>query len=124
MPAAALEQLRARARTLLHRSAPVAATPVEQPVGQPADTSGNPEAPTRRQTQRRQTMIGGKLMFGEMGKVVECFVRDLSESGARIALPMSTQLPPVFLLRLNTGEHHRCRVKRRAGLEIGVQFLD
>jgi PilZ domain len=83
-----------------------------------------PQEPTqRRVSTRRRTLLTGKLVFNDMASVLDCVVRDLSENGARIKLAALVQLPPAFDLRLHDGRYYRCKVRRRTGLELGVEFL-
>ena len=116
----ALEQLRGRARLLLGGH-PAEAPAPDSPPPAPADAA---DVAQRRQTARHKTMISGKLVFNDMASMIDCIVRDLSDTGARIKLAAPAQLPPVFILRFNDGHHHRCKVRRRSALELGVEFLD
>jgi hypothetical protein len=131
-----LVRLRERARALLS-SVPVsdlasaketatASHTVNIESGQASAVGHEPAAGAggRRLNERRKTLLSAKLVLGDMSSVIDCFVRDLSDSGARVALAAPVQLPQVFVLRFNNGTYHRCRVMRRKGLEIGVQFLD
>jgi len=126
LPPEALERLRNRARSLLGGPKPepvdtdtVAVGPAESP------TATAPTDPAqRRHAERHKTMLSGKLVFNGLSSVIDCFVRDLSDSGARITLSAPVQLPPTFILRFNDGRYHRCRVRRRGGFEIGVEFID
>lgn len=138
LPPEALERLRNRVRAVLQDVQPAAGAtpaPANAPTAEPGSGAPAPaseaveaaaatEAEQRRHAARHKTMLSGKLVFNEMSSVVDCFVRDLSDTGARIKLAAPLQLPPVFILRFNNGRYHRCQVRRRAGLELGVEFLD
>jgi len=133
LPPEALERLRLHARSLLGELQPVAsepdavpaprdATPTDAtPENIPAETS---DAAQRRHADRHKTLLSAKLVFNNLASVVDCFVCDLSEGGARIKLAAPMQLPPVLILRFNDGRYHNCRIRRRAGLELGVEFTD
>jgi hypothetical protein len=115
----AIERLRGRTHLLLGAHPPEAPAPDSPPAPTEA-----PDAAQRRHTARHKTMISGKLVFNDMASAIDCIVRDLSETGARIKLAAPVQLPPVFILRFNDGHYHRCKVRRRTALEFGVEFLD
>jgi hypothetical protein len=128
LPPEALERLRAHARLLLgdsqlDRGEPDTATAALGPVPETVTVEA-PDSAQRRHTARHKTMLSGKLVFNDMSSVLDCFVRDLSETGARIKLAAPVQLPPIFILRFNDGRYHRCRIRRRSGLEIGVEFMN
>jgi hypothetical protein len=54
----------------------------------------------------------------------ECSTLDISESGAKIMLPLTDDLPPEFLLSLSRDGRvrRRCQLKWRDGDKIGVRF--
>jgi hypothetical protein len=57
---------------------------------------------------------------------VVCTLLDISDSGARLALPASTEVPDEFVLLLsaNGKARRRCRVAWRGNRDqIGVQFV-
>ena len=79
---------------------------------------------TTRYTDWQKTLIGGKVVFDDMMTVYDCTICDLSEGGARVKLNAPVQLPQVFMLRFNDGRIRQCKLRRRYGLELGVEFLD
>jgi hypothetical protein len=54
----------------------------------------------RRSNKRYPTRLGGRIIFGEPGSSVTCLVRDVSDSGARLAVIEPVDIPPVFELRI------------------------
>jgi hypothetical protein len=120
LPKEVLDRLRDRARLLLGTAATAPKLETAPPVA-PA----NANDPTqRRGAERRKTLLTGKVVFNDMASVFDCVVRDMSETGARLKLAAPVQVPPVFGLRLTDGRYYRCKVRRRAALELGVEFLD
>ena len=62
----------------------------------------------------------GKAVIG--GRTdIECVVRDVSSTGARISFGNAAFLPKTFSLRFG-GEDHKVTVKWQRGLEAGVRF--
>lgn len=57
------------------------------------------------------------------GTEIPCTVKDVSKSGARIGLPASRELPPVFMLRI-IGRDFLCLVRLawRRGDYVGVRI--
>lgn len=65
-----------------------------------------------------------QLASGDGTIVRQCQVRDLSSRGAKIVLPDHTDLPDDLILHLPLdGVMWPCRITRRRGSEIGVQFI-
>jgi len=47
---------------------------------------------------RRRVKLPGKIVFGNGSFALDCTIRDLSASGARIAVPNPDELPEQFIL--------------------------
>jgi hypothetical protein len=60
------------------------------------------------------------------GGRLPCTLWDISELGARIAVPRPKSLPPGFVLMLtHDGRSRRCcRIVWRSGTQVGVQFIE
>jgi hypothetical protein len=82
-----------------------------------------PAASPRRKTGRNNTMKSAKILFNQNKSVLDCFVRDLSDTGARLSLGDLAAVPRIFTLELHDGTLLRCERVRAMGLEIGVRFL-
>lgn len=82
----------------------------------------DPNINDRRQKDRRRTRLRAGILRGRDGRrLVDCQIRDRSDSGARLVLTEAIPLP--LELRLEDEADHRhydIRVVRRDGLEIGV----
>jgi hypothetical protein len=82
---------------------------------------------TNRRRKRRRAISGEALVCSHEGKpIVGCHLRDVSDSGARIAAGPDelALIPPEFVLILakRAKVHRRCRVVWRADKELGVRF--
>lgn len=77
----------------------------------------------RRNDTRHKTLKSAKIVFNKKQCVIDCFVRDLSETGARLSLSDPLPLPKQFKLVLNDGTIHGCEIMRNTGKEIGVRFV-
>jgi PilZ domain len=72
---------------------------------------------------RRRVVKGTKIAYGDFVFVQDCTVRDLSASGARIAVTAAMELPEEFFLVFTTDRIMRkSRVKWRKAAEVGVIF--
>jgi hypothetical protein len=73
--------------------------------------------------QRQRTFKGAAIYYGGVG-VMDCVIRNLSESGALLEVPDPSHLPNEFTLMLKL-EHKRrpCRVAWRAGSNVGINFI-
>jgi hypothetical protein len=57
------------------------------------------------------------------GSRVSCWLSDLSQSGARLAVGHARKLPEEFLLVLSAEMQRWCRVVWRSDQEVGVHFV-
>ncbi len=74
----------------------------------------SPRIPTRRSA---RIDIKGKAP-------IECLVRDLSASGARLEVPDVSQLANNFTLTIvGSWDRHACRLAWRKGNMVGVEYL-
>lgn len=76
----------------------------------------------RRHDARRKTLKSAKIVFHHNQSVIDCFVRDLSATGAKLMLPDMIPIPKQFKLVLHDGTIHGCEIMRINGKEIGVRF--
>ena len=77
----------------------------------------------RRGSGRSRVLKGVKLVLGK-SSVIDCVVRNVTNSGARIHLPNTVDLPEAFDLTFDGGySFRRCRMVWRSVTEAGVQFI-
>jgi len=77
----------------------------------------------RRSTARSRILKGAKIILGT-ASVIDCIVRNVTNTGARIHIPNTVDLPEAFDLTFDGGYSFRsCRVAWRSITETGVQFI-
>ena len=87
-----------------------------------------PEAPIPtvegRKTVRRRVLLAGKVIYNEGTFTLDCRIRDLSEGGARIILPVGQVIPTrVVLLDVRARIAYDAEVVWMKSPEIGLKFL-
>ena len=86
-------------------------------------SAADPPSDDRRGAPRRRALLSGKLVYGAAEYSVDCTIRDLTETGARVRL--ATDVPvhdPVWLIHLNLGTAYRAAVAWRKPSELGLRF--
>lgn len=79
----------------------------------------------RRTAQRTRSYLGGRIAFNGRSSSMDCLVRNLSSTGAKLAVSGAVSLPDAFDLAIGCkGRHTRARVVWRLGEEMGVAFAD
>jgi hypothetical protein len=78
----------------------------------------------RRRSPRRTVTLGGRLFYGLAGLSLDCVIRDLSDHGARIAVPSATWKAPaeIHLLSLREGKVYSGKVVWNRGRYLGLNF--
>jgi hypothetical protein len=74
----------------------------------------------RRAAQRRRTFKGGKIFVNEGRSVLDCTVRNVSDTGA-LVLVLASAVPAEFDLLLD-GRTRRCIVMWRKLDRLGIKF--
>lgn len=78
----------------------------------------------RRRHPRHKTLLGARVVFNNWNATIDCQVRDLSASGARIRLSGATSLPGVFQLLFTAKQQITpAEVVWLRTLEAGVRFV-
>lgn len=79
---------------------------------------------TSRRSQRRHRVLkGGRIIFYGGDSTIDCVIRDLSDTGARLRVESVIGIPDNFELSAS-GEHIRhCRIRWRKAAELGVEFV-
>jgi PilZ domain len=79
----------------------------------------------RRSSSRQKSFLQGRIYFNNRRSTVDCLIRDLSETGARLKFSEAITVPESMELYIpNREEIHRARVEWRSGNEMGVSFGD
>jgi hypothetical protein len=82
---------------------------------------GSPRSENR-QDLRRSTLKGGRIVFNAGRSTIDCRVRNLSSSGAKLQVTSVVGIPDTFDLLLEGATRQPCRVVWRTLKELGVQF--
>jgi hypothetical protein len=77
----------------------------------------------KRNNQRQRALKRGVIGFAGGSFSIDCTIRNLSASGARLKVPVTVAIPDQFkLLDSHTGIRHSAKVVWRKGDELGVRF--
>ena len=79
--------------------------------------------PEQRMSPRRRVLKGAKIAFEGGSAVIDCLVRNLSETGAALQVESPVGIPAEFELILGNNQAHHCRVVWRKKASIGVKFV-
>jgi hypothetical protein len=79
----------------------------------------------RRRAPRHRTLLGGIVAFNGRRSTLDCTIRNLSGSGALMAVPDAVALPPSFELEIPSRQRqYSARTVWRSGERIGIVFTD
>jgi hypothetical protein len=77
----------------------------------------------RRGVGRVRTFLRGRITYNNRSSTLDCLVRDLSTTGARLALSDGASLPDGFELSIpHKDVTYRCQLRWRRPDEVGVIF--
>jgi PilZ domain-containing protein len=78
----------------------------------------------RRVDRRMRTLKGARILFNTRGSVLDCTLRNLSDTGACLVVATTVGIPEQFELLLESDRTVRpCRVAWQKDKQIGVQFV-
>jgi two-component system, OmpR family, response regulator len=94
-------------------------------IAVPPEPSGNGAGQDElRGSARSRAVLRGRIVFNNRFSTMDCVVRDISPTGARLQLAGGEVLPPVFELSLPLrSRHHQAEIVWRRGKECGVRFI-
>ncbi|HMI96011.1 MAG TPA: PilZ domain-containing protein [Micropepsaceae bacterium] len=93
-------------------------------MAQPDSADLPPRVVNQRQTSRKRTLLGGKVVYGDGQHVRDCTIRDLSETGARIAIAKGEVIPTrVFLIDRRVPIAYEATVSWIKAPDFGLAFL-
>jgi hypothetical protein len=79
----------------------------------------------QRSRKRQRTLLEGRIVFNNRFSLIECRVRDLSDTGARIMFEHPVTIPPEFELEIPSRELSVwARVMWSSGREHGIRFTE
>lgn len=77
----------------------------------------------RRVFQRQKSFLKGVILFNKRASSVDCTIRDLSPTGARVVLPPGVTVPRLFELHIPSKEQYLdARQVWRTPDELGIAF--
>ena len=77
----------------------------------------------RRGAARHRSLLQGRIYFNGRRSSADCTIRDITESGARLAFATAVAVPEVIELHIpHRRECYRAEVRWQRGREIGVQI--
>ncbi|HZK98848.1 MAG TPA: hypothetical protein VFC47_03020 [Caulobacteraceae bacterium] len=92
-------------------------------MAQPAKSFSVADEPRR--APRSRTRLAAKIIFGEAMRIVECVVRDWSDLGVKIEMPVAADLPErLWLLDQRFPLAHEVRLIWRRGRFAGLELAD
>jgi hypothetical protein len=78
----------------------------------------------RRSSTRQKSFLQGRIYYNNRRSSVDCLVRDISDTGAKLVFSSAVTFPDVVEVYLsNKEEVRRARVQWRRGNEVGVDFI-
>jgi hypothetical protein len=90
----------------------------------PTNLRASPSPGDARQAPRRRILKTAIIAFNDRCSTIPCAVRDLSESGARLRVDGTTNVPATFELVIELdGLEASCQMVWRKANDIGVRFL-
>lgn len=77
----------------------------------------------KRTNQRHRVLKAGKISFGQAG-IIDCVVRNMSDTGARLEVESVVGIPDSFNLMICADRYAKqCRVVWRKEKQIGIKFV-
>ena len=80
------------------------------------------EIHNRRNVIRFPVLMKARIIFNDGNSELACFVRDLSDRGARLKIDTVVAVPSNFALHVMEAPPLRCRLAWQANQELGVLF--
>jgi hypothetical protein len=88
------------------------------------ETEARPSSDLRA-AKRTRSLLGGKVVFNGRRSTLDCTLRDLSASGAKLYFSAHVPIPEEFDLELpQKGRTHRARIMWRTADSCGVRFIE
>src|SRR5665213_148279 len=77
-----------------------------------------------RHNERVRTILGAQIIFNNKNSTLECQIRNISPTGARLVLSESVTLPEEFDINVpQKGRTYRARLRWRTPEGAGIEFL-
>ncbi|WP_372425059.1 PilZ domain-containing protein [Salinarimonas chemoclinalis] len=83
------------------------------------------ETSEQRTAPRRRALVAARIRYGGGAVTIDCVVRNISETGAKIDISEGVTLPGHFEIVIpQMNVVHRAELRWRRGGEAGIAFLD
>jgi PilZ domain. len=76
-----------------------------------------------RSAPRHRTLKGAHIVLNEGFSTIDCMVRNMSETGAKLVVASVVGIPSRFDLAMDDGRRFSCEIAWKSETEIGVRFL-
>jgi len=76
----------------------------------------------KRDSPRTRALKSGRIVFNHGSSSIDCTIRNLSASGAKLLVENALGLPAEFVLMCADDRSYRCTVRWRKLNEMGVSF--
>ena len=76
-----------------------------------------------RRQPRMKTYKSGRIIFNDGRSTLDCILRNLSGSGAKLSFSQVPAIPDTFKVTFSDGSTRSCSVAWRKSLDVGVSFL-
>jgi PilZ domain len=77
----------------------------------------------RRAIPRKRSFLQGRIFFNNRRSSVDCLIRDISDTGAKLSFSEAVTVPEVMELYIPTKEEmRRVRAQWRSGNDMGIAF--
>lgn len=78
----------------------------------------------KRRAPRLRALKAGRIVFHHGGSTIDCTIRNISETGAKLVMEQALLAPDAFHLQFLDGVMRPCTVRWRKLTELGVSFDD
>jgi PilZ domain len=82
-----------------------------------------PSIQERPRAERHRALKSAQIRFYNANGVIDCTIRNVSDTGAKLSVATPIGIPEFFELRQTSQPTRHCRIIRRNANEIGVQFI-
>jgi len=77
----------------------------------------------KRKSGRRRQFLRGFVRLPQNNTAIDCLVRDISETGAKLRFRCTTPMPEFFELHIpSTGQLAKSKLRWNSGREVGISF--
>jgi hypothetical protein len=98
----------------------------ERPVAwtNPAEPAAAPQLENHRLARRSRVLMDGKIAYAQGARSIDCTIRDLSETGARVRLAGPEPMPEsVVLIQMRSGIAYEATVVWARDKDLGLTFI-